>query len=124
MSKRSDALVLLAHGSRDPQWRDPPEALRRLLAARLENATVELAFLELAEPGFEEVLARIAAGGNTRVSIVPLFLAAGRHVREDIAGLVARARARYPEVEFRELPALGDAPSVLEAIAAWIAERV
>ncbi|HEX4927391.1 MAG TPA: CbiX/SirB N-terminal domain-containing protein [Burkholderiales bacterium] len=123
MSERRGAVVLLAHGSRDPQWREPFERLRRLLADRLADAFVELAFLELAEPGFDEAVARIAALGKRRVSVVPLFLARGRHVREDIAALVARAGERFPELEFRELPALGEAPALLDAVAAWIAER-
>jgi len=52
--------------------------------------------------------------------VAPLFLAQGGHLREDIPNLIAAARKRHPELEFRQLPALGDAPGVLEAIAAWI----
>ncbi|HEX7055046.1 MAG TPA: CbiX/SirB N-terminal domain-containing protein [Burkholderiales bacterium] len=123
MNGRRDALLLLAHGSRDPQWRKPFERLRRRLAARLDGVLVQLAFLELAAPGFDEAMARVAARGRTRVRVVPLFLARGRHLRRDVAARVARSRRRYPGMEIRQLPALGEAPGVLEAIAAWIARQ-
>lgn len=113
-------ILLFAHGSRDPEWAQPFRRLQALLQPRLPEHRIELAFLESMPPTFEEAVAGIAAGGNADVAVVPLLLAQGGHLREDIPNLIARARKRHPGLEFRQLPPLGDAPGVLEAIAAWI----
>ena len=116
------AVILLAHGSRDPEWARPLRRLQRRLRSRLPGTPVELAFLELAVPAFDGALARLARRGAARVTVVPLFLGRGRHLRRDVASLLAGAKKRHPGVALEALPALGDAPAVLEAIAAWIAD--
>lgn len=116
------AVILLAHGSRDPEWARPLRRLRRRLRSRLPATPIELAFLELAPPTFDEALARLARRGAARVTVVPLFLGRGRHLGRDVASLLARAKKRHPDVALEALPALGDAPAVLEAIAGWIAD--
>lgn len=114
------AIVLFAHGSRDPEWAQPFERLKGLLHSRLPEHAIELAFLESMPPTFEEAVARIAAVGKVHVTVAPLFLAQGGHLRQDIPNMIAGARKRHPELEFRQLPPLGEVPEVLEAIAAWI----
>jgi len=116
----NQAILLVAHGSRDPEWARPFRRLEGLLHSRLPEHHIELAFLELMPPTFDEAIARIAAGGKVHVSVVPLFLAQGGHLREDIPNLITGARKHHPGLEFRLLPPLGDAPEVLEAVAAWI----
>lgn len=114
------AIVLFAHGSRDPEWAQPFERLKGRLQSRLPGHRIELAFLESMPPTFEEAVARIAAVGKVHVTVAPLFLAQGGHLRQDIPNMIAGARKRHPELEFRQLPPLGEVPEVLEAIAAWI----
>lgn len=114
------AILLFAHGSRDPEWAEPFRRLKEMLQSSLPGQRIELAFLEAMAPSFDQAAAGIAAGGSAHVTVAPLFLAQGGHLREDIPNLIAAARKRHPELEFRQLPALGDAPGVLEAIAAWI----
>ena len=114
------AILLFAHGSRDPGWAQPFERLKGLLQSRLPGHRIELAFLESMPPTFGEAVARIAADGGGHVTVAPLFLAQGGHLREDIPNLIAGAQQRHPGLGFRQLPALGEAPEVLEAIAAWI----
>ena len=43
----SRAMILFAHGARDPAWATPFERLRQLIRDILPDATVSLAFLEL-----------------------------------------------------------------------------
>ena len=116
----SRAILLFAHGSRDPEWAQPFHRLKDMLQSSLPGHGIELAFLESMTPTFDDAVARISTGGKTMVTVVPLFLAQGGHLREDIPKLVAAAASRHPDLEFSQLPALGDAPGVLEAIAAWI----
>jgi sirohydrochlorin ferrochelatase len=83
------ALVLTAHGSRDPR----SAANARAIAARLRRLRpgldVRLAFLELSEPNFIEVLAGLP---DSRSAVVtPLLLASAYHARLDIPNQIARA---------------------------------
>ena len=117
-----EATLLFAHGSSDRHWAAPFLRLKALLASRLPGQQVELAFLEGMTPAFAEAIDRIAGEGSATVTVVPLFLAQGGHLREDLPKLIAAAHDRHPDLAFRQLPSLGEVPDVLEAIAAWIAE--
>jgi len=44
-------VILFAHGARDPAWALPFRALREALLVALPEGRVELAFLEIMEPG-------------------------------------------------------------------------
>jgi sirohydrochlorin cobaltochelatase len=117
------ALVLFAHGARDPEWATPLHRIRDRIAARRPTLRVELAFLEIMQPALAEVVAKLARAGHTRVLVAPLFLAQGGHLKRDVPLLIDEARGRYPGVAFELLPALGEIDAVLEATAAWLAAR-
>jgi sirohydrochlorin cobaltochelatase len=116
------ALVLFAHGSRDPDWAEPFRAIQRKVSARKPAVTVELAFLQLMEPTLSDVVGRLAGSGHTRVTIAPLFMAEGAHLKRDLAALVATLEQRHPRIEVRLLPAAGEVDGVRDAISAWIAD--
>ncbi len=46
----SSAIVLFAHGARDPEWAQPFEKMRARIQERLPGTPVVLAFLELMQP--------------------------------------------------------------------------
>lgn len=54
--------------------------------------------------------------------IVPLFLAAGRHLREDLPLLVADIHAQNSGLEISVLPPIGDLPEIQMAIARLVVE--
>jgi sirohydrochlorin cobaltochelatase len=116
-----DAIILFAHGSRDPEWAAPFRALRALVEARKPAARVELAFFERMQPTLDEAIDAAAAAHATRVLVVPLFLAPGGHVKHDVPVLVAAARARHPVLEIRAASSIGEVDEVLAAMADWIA---
>ncbi len=53
-----------------------------------------------------------------RVRLVPLFLGAGGHVRQDIPSLLAELEHNHPAVHWELRPAIGEVNSVVEAMAA------
>jgi sirohydrochlorin cobaltochelatase len=115
---RHSAVVLFAHGAREPEWTLPFERLReRLRAAGLR---VELAYLGSTPPSLEQAVDELAAEGRELVTIVPMFLAQGGHLKTDLPMLVERIRARHPATELRVAAPLGEAPEVLDAMTAWI----
>ena len=111
------ALVLFAHGSRDPKWAEPFRAIQALIRAQAPDVPVELAFLELMQPGIQECITSLAKQGVKHVSIVPVFLAAGRHLREDLPALIAPVQQQFPDLEIIVSTPIGDIPEFQAAIA-------
>jgi len=113
----SAALLLFAHGARDPRWAEPFLAIAERIRTADPARPVELAFLELMEPDLAEAARRLAAGGATRIDVVPLFLGMGGHLRNDLPPLVETVRAALPAVEFRLHPAIGENDAVIAVVA-------
>lgn len=112
------AVILFAHGAREPEWAQPfVKVCDRLRAAGIRT---ELAFLEIMSPSLEEAAGRMAAERIDAVTVVPLFLAQGRHLKHALPALVAGIQARHREIRFRVTPPLGDAPELIGAITAWV----
>jgi sirohydrochlorin cobaltochelatase len=117
------AIVLFGHGSRDPRWTEPFEAMRAAVERQAPGAVVRLAYLEHSPPGLDAAVAALAAEGHRTIALVPLFLGAGAHVRHDIPAQAAEAAARHG-VALRVAPFIGDAPAVVDAIARHVVSTV
>ena len=97
------ALVLCAHGTRDPLGRSIVRDVVHAVAERLPGVAVLEAYVDVHGPDVAEVVAGIRRAGLFEVSgvVVPLLLASGYHVHVDIA----RAVSERPDV--RTTGALG-----------------
>ncbi len=115
------AILLVGHGSRDPDWSAPLERLAAAVKARKNGTAVRLAYLEFMHPDIPAALADLHREGVRRVSVVPVFLGAGAHVRRDIARLLEAARVLHPDLDIGLEPAVGEQSKVIEAIAAAVA---
>ena len=118
------ALILFAHGSRDPQWAEPFRTIQRSIAKRKPAVVVDLAFLEMMEPTLPAAIDRLVASGHSRFTIAPLFMAQGAHLKRDLKELVSKLRERHPQIQIALLPAAGEADPVLDAIGSWVADHV
>ena len=116
----SSALVLFAHGSRDPQWAAPFRAVQQRVAARRPEIAVELAFLELMEPSLPQVVQHLVDQKRTHIAIAPMFMAQGAHLKRDLAGLMTELSGRYPDLHLELLPAAGEVESVVDAMSTWL----
>jgi sirohydrochlorin cobaltochelatase len=110
------ALILFAHGSRDPAWFAPFETLAARVRVHSPHTDVRLAYLEFAQPSLQEAIDAAIAGGAREVRVVPVFLAAGAHVRNDLPLLLEQAREQHAGVKFELRPPVGEHDGVLEAI--------
>ena len=117
----ADAIILFAHGSRDPQWAAPLRSLQGVVAKRCPDSQVLVAFLELMQPDLSAALAQAAADGARTISLVPVFLAAGAHLKNDLPRLVDAACTAHPQLVVRVSPPLGESEAVQSALAEWIA---
>ena len=110
-------MVLFAHGSRDPLWRLPIEAVATRVRQLEPGTPVRCAYLELTEPDLPTVAAELAALGMASLSVVPLFLGVGRHARDDLPQLVQALRMRHPGIAFELKPSIGEDPQLIDTIA-------
>jgi sirohydrochlorin cobaltochelatase len=115
-----EAVVLFAHGARDPEWAMPFVAVRDRVRARRAGLRVELAYLEFMKPELVETIATLAAQGATKVTVFPVFMAQGGHLKHDVPLLIEDCRKRFPGTTIKLASAVGDVPDILDAIAAWI----
>ena len=117
MSADTEALILFAHGARDPGWRAPLDALAQRMRAVRPGGRVSVAFLELMTPSLGDAIDEAVAGGALRIAIAPVFWASGGHLKHDVPLLLEAARTRHPGLRLELWPALGESEAVLDAIA-------
>jgi sirohydrochlorin cobaltochelatase len=107
-------IVLLGHGSREQQANLDFELLAQSLRAAWPKHHLIHAYVELARPSLAEALAQ-AATLCPRVVVLPCFLFAAGHVKNDLPLELFRARAEFPQVEFIAANALGVHPALVWA---------
>jgi sirohydrochlorin cobaltochelatase len=111
------AIVLFAHGSRDPLWHRPIQAVADAIALRAPATPVACAYLELSTPDLHTTCAALIGQGAKALTIVPMFLGVGKHAREDLPALMAQMRQHWPEVDFQLQAAVGENPRLIELLA-------
>ncbi|AOR34498.1 sirohydrochlorin cobaltochelatase [Streptomyces fodineus] len=85
------ALVLVAHGSRDPRALETVRTVLERVRELRPGLPVHLGHIELNEPLLPDTLAAL---GDTPAVLVPLLLSRGYHIKQDIPGMAASAAAR------------------------------
>jgi sirohydrochlorin cobaltochelatase len=113
------ALVLFAHGARDPKWAAPFERLQQLVQAQAPGSIVALAFLELMTPRLPELVAQLIKQGCDEVTVVPVFFGQGGHVLRDLPVIAEQLRQDHPRLTLKVVGAVGEDASVLNAIAKY-----
>lgn len=124
LSTKHSALILFAHGARDPEWAEPFRKIQRSVAMRCPGLTVELAFLEFMTPALPDAVENLAGAGHDAVTIAPLFMAQGGHLKHDLPQLLDSLRRRFPAVTLTLLPAVGDVDVILDAIGDWLVNSI
>mgnify|MGYP006194607697 FL=1 len=126
MSTSPQGILLFAHGARDPAWAQPFERAASLLRARAPAGehtphVVELAFLEFMTPDLLTAGHTLVQAGCRSVTVVPLFLGAGGHVRKDLPRLMGELQAQHPQVSWQLSAAVGETDALIQALAdaAW-----
>ncbi len=109
--------VLFAHGSRDPLWRKPMEAVAQRVAQLAPNEPVRCAYLEMSTPDLTNSVAELVSLGVMNIVVVPLFLGVGKHAREDLPLLIEAMKLSHPQVSFDLKPAVGENPEMIELLA-------
>lgn len=116
----SDALrgtILFGHGSRDPLWRQPIEAVASQIRQMAPEVHVRCAYLELMVPDLPTAAAELAALNVRTITVLPMFLGVGRHARDDLPLIMTALQASHPKVTFDLRPAIGEDAQMIALMA-------
>jgi sirohydrochlorin cobaltochelatase len=111
------AVILFAHGARDPRWAEPFLRVAERVRETAPDVAVEVAYLEHLQPSLDEAARRLAQRGARVIRVVPLFLGRGGHLRVQVPRLVATAAAALPGVAIELALPAGDDDAVIDALA-------
>ena len=127
----STALLLIAHGSRQPEANDDLRHVAQALREgrgeagwRLPATIVQESYLELADPSIPEGARLCVAAGAQRVVMLPYFLSAGLHAGEDLRRFRDELSAVYPDVDFLLAEPLGRHPLLIDIVKQRAAEAL
>ena len=117
-------IVLFAHGARDPEWARPFEAIRDRIRRARPECPICLAYLEIMSPNLEDAIGQLIEHGAAAITVFPLFMAQGGHLKEDLPRLLDEIRKVHPHVPLALEPPVGEVPVLLDAIAGWILQEI
>jgi len=103
--EKESLFVLWSHGSSQSDWSSALEKLQKRLQLEKPDVEWRLAFLERQSPSLEEVLQQTT---QTHVNILPLFLGAGKHVKEDLPRQIEVLEKTFASKKLQLLRALCD----------------
>ena len=109
-----EALIVVAHGSKVESSNNEIKRIVDKIKENLKDEQLDVfyAFLELAEPSIFVSINKAITHGCKVIKVFPYFLAAGKHVKEDIPAEIKKFKKRYPEIEFILLPHIGECKGI------------
>lgn len=113
------AVIVLAHGSRDPLWCQPVEEVAQRIKALNRALCVRCAYLEITAPSLLDCVANLLKPDSeiTSIVVLPLFFGIGKHGRDDLPRLMKELTQKYPNTSFLLKPTIGEMDQVLDLIA-------
>jgi sirohydrochlorin cobaltochelatase len=121
--KNVNALIVVAHGSRNKKSAEQVTALCQKISEKARNLSaqnkfdrVTHAFLQFASPLLGDTIDDLVQKGARRIIVFPLFIAAGSHLLKDIPEAVEAAGKTYPGVVFSITQHLGGIAAIEDII--------
>jgi sirohydrochlorin cobaltochelatase len=71
------------------------------------------------QPTLADAITELAAQDARHITVIPLFLARGGHLKEDLPVLIGKIQLLHPQLAFHIAPAIGEADELLHSIADW-----
>ncbi|MBC8163013.1 MAG: sirohydrochlorin chelatase [Roseiflexaceae bacterium] len=91
-------LLLVAHGSPEPESNRPIYAVAERIRASSRYAAVTVCFMDLNRPSIGEAVGDFAQIGLQHTLAVPYFLQLGNHVAKDLPQLFSQANEHHPQM--------------------------
>lgn len=111
------AILYIGHGTRSKKGAEEAKAFIQRVIERIDIPIQEISFLELAEPLIEEGFKRCVERGATEITVVPLFLLAAGHIKQDIPRELSRLATKYPHIQVDVSDPFGVQGVILDAVA-------
>lgn len=116
------AMLLVAHGSRDPRHAAVVDALVRRVRVLRPWLSVAAGFLDFNAPDLSTAATRLAAGGAREVIATPLLLTRAYHATSDIPDRLTEISARLPGLRVRQAEVLGPSQLLVSALERRLAD--
>lgn len=112
-----NGVLFLAHGSRREAGNNEiRNIVHKVRVNDQQHRAFGLAFLEFGQPDVSEVVANLANLGVVRITAIPLFLAAGKHLWQDIPNVLKEQQQKYPHIEFIQGKHIGSSDMLSELL--------
>lgn len=96
-----DAILLVGHGSRDPDGNEQVRQFIEGLKPQLPGSLlVETCFLEFEEPTVQQGIRQCVIKGAEHVAVIPIMLLPAGHSKIHIPAAIDEAKTLYPQVAF------------------------
>lgn len=111
------AILYIGHGTRSKKGSLEAKGFIEKVMERIDVPIQEICFLELTEPLIDEGFKRCVDKGATEITVVPLFLLAAGHIKQDIPEALEKLKVIYPDVEVHVSDPFGVQRGILDAVA-------
>jgi len=101
-------VIILAHGSRDSLWKIPLENINEMLKNEFGENNFDVAYLEFISPDIKEIVFKSYKNGFRSFSFLPLFIAAGAHLRNDVPKIIADICTELTDIDYKILAPIGE----------------
>jgi sirohydrochlorin ferrochelatase len=116
------AILYIGHGTRSEKGAEEAKSFLQKVMSRVNVPIQEISFLELTEPSIDEGFGRCVERGATEITVVPIFLLAAGHIKNDIPEALFSLRRRFPNVQINVRNPLGVQERILDAISELVRE--
>lgn len=116
------AVILVFHGSRNPQSQAEAAAFVDALRSSLPGHHVSHGFLRECAPDIRDSIVEAVKSGATEIRLIPIFALTGNHIAVDIPEILREAGAAHPDRRFLLDPVLVRTPQFLDDIKNRITE--
>jgi sirohydrochlorin ferrochelatase len=110
------SLVLLGHGSHDPQVPQVSHQIREGLLAIRPELDIHVAFLDHCGPTGIQVVNKLVSHGVAEVVFVPLLLSDAFHVQAEVPVLLNQVQATFPQLRVIASRPIGPEAQLLSII--------
>ncbi|HIZ55826.1 MAG TPA: CbiX/SirB N-terminal domain-containing protein [Firmicutes bacterium] len=110
-------VLILAHGSREPETQKTLEAIMDMLHDRLPETLLSHAYLQFCEKTLGAGLIELVQQGAEEITVVPYFLFSGIHIQEDIPNEIRAFTEKHPSIRVRMGKTLGADPRLADILA-------
>ena len=117
------AILYICHGTRSKKGAEEAKSFLTRVIERINVPIQEISFLELTEPSIECGFKRCVERGALEITVVPIFLLAAGHIKEDIPLALAGLQKKYPNVEINIKNPFGVQEEILDAMAELVSKE-